>query len=220
METILKQFKQILITVLLMLFIVPAIAQPKHTRQLKTKPVVVSRQLADFNRLVAQANISFTFPAGFKEINAPNNEDFSFDYAMELPGKEFEIWFHIKPEKEDWASYVYGLNNPNAQLANPDSLYKDMGAAQAIAFTGEKNSPVRVLPQHVLARYNADAGRSYMLTLLDLPETKHFKYALLITLHKNHTGTIIAVCFTNDKGPEFFKNMNDASNCIKFKPSI
>ncbi|MDB5139099.1 MAG: hypothetical protein JWR12_1015 [Mucilaginibacter sp.] len=200
-----------------MLFIVPAIAQPKHARPLKTKQVIISRQLADFNRLAAQANVSFIFPVGFKEIKAPNNEDFSFDYAMELSGKEFEIWFHIKPEKADWASYVHDLNNPNAQLANPDSLYKDMAAAQAITFTGEKNSPLRVLPQHVLARYNADAGRSYMLTLLDLPEAKHFKYALLVTLHKNHTGTIIAVCFTNDKGPDFFKNLKEASNCIKFK---
>jgi hypothetical protein len=56
------------------------------------------------------------------------------------------------------------------------------------------------------------------LNLLDFPATKHYKYALLIALQRNHTGTIMAVCFTNDKGPEFFKNVDRASNCLKFKP--
>jgi hypothetical protein len=51
-----------------------------------------------------------------------------------------------------------------------------------------------------------------------MPITKHYKYALLITLQKAQTGTILAICFANEKGPEFFKNMGLAKNCIKFKP--
>ena len=50
-----------------------------------------------------------------------------------------------------------------------------------------------------------------------MPATKRYKYALLITLQKNHTGIILAVCFTNEKGPEFFKNLDRASSCMKFK---
>jgi hypothetical protein len=149
---------------------------------------------------------------------APNDEDFSFDYALELPGKDFEIWFQVKSEKENWASFIHNQNAPNAQLANPDSAYNDWGKAHAITFTGDQTYYAVSIPPDVLARYNADAGKSYLLTLLDLPQTKHYKYALLITLQKNHTGTIMAVCFTNDKGPEFYKNINLASNCLKFKP--
>lgn len=202
-----------------MLIIVQAIAQVKKQVSSQAKRLVTSSRLAEFYRLAAQANVNFVFPKGFKEINAPDNEDFSFDYAMALQGKEFEVWFHIKSEKEDWLSYAHALNTQNTQLANPDSLYKDMGTAHAIAFTGDKNYFVRNIPPDVLARYNADAGKSYLLTLLDLPETKHYKYALLITLQKNHTGTIIAVCFTNEKGPEFYKNIDKASNCLRFKSS-
>jgi hypothetical protein len=217
MDSVLRQIKQILITAILMLIINSIMAQVRQ-------PVVshqkhpLSKQLKDFLHLMAQANITFNYPKGFKEINAPNNEYFSFDYALDLPGRDFEIWFRVKSEKQDWASYQNSLNSTDSQLANPDSSYMATAKAEAIALTGDTSYFIRTIPQNILARYHADAGKSYLLTLLDLPETKHYKYALLVTLQKYHTGTIMVVCFTNEKGPEFFKEMNQASNCLKFKP--
>ena len=221
-EAVLKQFKQILITVILVTGIIPAFAQIKHkavpVKQLQTaKPKApVSPQLAEFLTLAADAGVSFSFPKGFREIKAPDNEDFSFDYAMTLPGKNFEIWLQVKSQKENWASYVKS-KNANVELANPDSSYIAVAQAHAAALTGGSDYFIRNIPPDVLARYNADAGKSYLLNLRDLPATNHYKYALLITLQKNHTGIILAVCFTNEKGPEFFKNMDRASNCLKFK---
>lgn len=214
MKIILKQLQQLLIAAVLLALAVPVFAQVKHTGIRKTRHPRLS-PLDEFNRLAAQAGVNFLLPEGFKEIKAPNNEYFSFDYAIELPGKDFEIWFQIKPGKENWLSYVHARNS---QLSNPDSLYASSGEAQAIAFSGGKNYFVRNIPPQVCARYNADAGKSYLLTLLDMTATKHYKYALLITLQKNHTGYIVAVCFTNDKGPEFFKNIRLAGNCLKFNP--
>jgi hypothetical protein len=220
----LKQIKQILLTAILLFCIAPVFAQgKKHPAKIKQEVTVfkqvpvISNQLNNLLLAAAQANVLFTFPEGFKEIKVPNNNDYSFDYGMELPGKEFEIWFKVKSQKENYASYKRLLNNKNARLANPDSLYSRYGTAQAAAFTGH-DFIVRNIPQRILARYNADAGKSYLLNLLDMPVTKHYKYALLITLQKDQTGTILAICFANEKGPEFFKNMDMASNCIKFKP--
>ncbi len=209
---------------MLLLCLTNAMAQVKQPRYLakpKRKPVPAqtisqvkgSKQFNEFSRLLAQANVTFTFPKGFKEIPAVNNEDFSFDYAMEIPGQEFEIWFQVKSLKQNWLSY-----ERNHEQENPDSSYLKMGKAQAAAFTGEMDNFIRAIPANVLARYRADAGKSYLLNLLDLPETKHYKYALLITLQRNHTGTIMAVCFTNEKDPEFFKNIDKASNSLQFKP--
>ncbi len=217
METILRQIKQILVIATLLLCMRPAFAQKKTAGNHKIKHLSLTGQFGEFRQLTVKANVSFIFPHGFREITAPNDEDFSFDYAMELPGKGFEIWFQIKPEKEDWFKYEQAQNNPDLQFPNPDSLYSQMGKAQAAQFTGEGRYFTRTIPPEVLARYNADFGKSYLLTLLDLPQTKHYKYALLITLQKSHTSTILAVCFTNDKGPEFFKNLDKASHCVKFK---
>jgi hypothetical protein len=216
METILKKFKQIFITALLMLLMVPVMAQPKQVAPPATKHPQSAEQ-KEFFRLVAQANVKFIYPNGFREIKAPDDEDFSFDYGLELPGRQFEIWFQVKSEKENWTSYLTGKSQ-NTQMANPDSVYIGLAEAQASAFTGDGKFFKRDIPPDVLARYHADAGKSYLLTLLDLPQTKHYKYALLIILQKNHTGTILAVCFANVKGPEFFKNIDKASNCLKFKP--
>jgi hypothetical protein len=204
-----------------MLAIVPVSAQFRNRTPYRSKrPPSKTTQLAEFSSLANRANVTFVFPKGFKEIAAPNDDYFSFDYAMEMPGEDFEIWFQVAPEKENWASYERNQNTPNAQLANPDSVYNEIGSSTAITFTGDKNYFVRNIPPEILARYNADAGKSYLLTLLDLPETKHYKYALMITLEKNHTGTILAVCFTNEKSPEFYKNIDRASNCVKFKNTL
>ncbi len=200
------------------LFITSAFAQVEHTAKpvKPLKPSAISSQRAEFNRLTADANVVFTFPKGFKEIEAPDNDYFSFDYALTLPGKGFEIWFQVKSQKENWKSYELNKGK-NTELANPDSTYISLAEAHAAAFTGDNKYFIRVIPDDVLAKYNADAGKSYLLTLLDLPATKRYKYALLITLQKDHTGIILAVCFTNEKGPDFFKNLNRASSCIKFK---
>lgn len=191
---------------------------PKGKYALPPKHQQGSAQLRAFQQLVANANATFTFPQGFKEIKAPDNEDVSFDYAMEIPGKEFEIWFQVRSLKENWAAYEKTLNDNVAEQANPDSLYIGMAKAQATAFAGDIPPLLRFIPPNIAARYNADAGKSYMISLPDAKVTKRYRYALLITLQKDRTGTIMAVCFSNQKGPEFFKNIDKASNCMKFKP--
>ena len=178
----------------------------------------VSTQLANFIRFVTEADAEFIYPAGFKEISPVNNSDYSFDYAMELPGHDFEIWFRVRSQKRTLADYQR-LNIDTAKVvANTDSLYNITGLHLLQAFTGGQNFFTTIIPTDYLARYNADEGKTYLLELPDTQETKHYKYALLITLHKDHAGTIIAVCFGNEKGAEFFKNISKASKCLKFKP--
>jgi hypothetical protein len=213
MATIVGQFKQILFTAICLLVAAPVFAQSRHNPATMIKKPVPNEQKANFYHLATQTNVAFDWPKGFAEVQAPDDEDFSFDFALELPGQDFEVWYRLKPEKEDWARF-----KDNPQAANPDSIYKAVGKATAASFCGDEKYFERNIPHSVLARNNADAGKSYLLTLLDLPQTKHYKYALLIVLQKNHTGSIVAVCFTNEKGPEFFKNVNRATNSLRFKP--
>lgn len=201
----------LLLAVLLLCSMVLTIAQTKR------RPVNLDGK--DFYELVKEANLNFTPPAGFRQVKAVNNEDYSFDYAMEMPGKGFEMWLQVRSQKQNWLSYQKAANDKRTQLANPDSMYIDMSKATAIILSGGNNYLGRNLAPDVLERYNADAGKSYLLNLRDLPETKHYKYALILSLQKNHTGTLIAVFFTNDKDPDFYKLVYRAGHCLKFKPA-
>jgi hypothetical protein len=198
-KTVKPPLKQALLCFVLVFSMLPAIAQVKNSTS--------AHQFKDFNKDLTEANLTFTLPNGFKEAKPIIGEDPSFDYGIEMPGADFEIWFQVK-----------SLKAKNEKIANPDSLYAEMGRAEAAALIGEKNYLTRNIPTYELSRYNADVGKTYVLNLPDSPTTKHYKYAMVVALQKNHTGTVLAVCFANELGPGFFKNVNTASSCIKFNP--
>jgi hypothetical protein len=194
-----KSFIPALVCIGLMLCITPVFAQVKTP----TSP--------RFNKDLADANLSFTLPAGFRETKPAGNDD-SFDYAIEVPDGDFEIWFQAKSLKENRP-----VKLKNDKQVNPDSLYLEMGRAQAAAFVGENGKPIaRNIPPYSLAHYGADAGKTYLVNLPDAVATKHYKYAMIVVLQKNHVGTLEAVCFANELGPSFFKSLSTAQNCIKF----
>lgn len=192
----------------------PVFAQTEPTQPVPAKP---NSQRKDFYQLLKEAELKFTFPPGFKEVPAVNDEDFSFDFDMEIPGKDFEVWLNVRSQKENWTSYQNTRYDKQRSLANPDSLYIQVSKAFAKALTGDDSFLEKNIPPDVLARYNADAGKSYLLNLLDNDATRHYKYALIIALQKNHTGTLVTIYFTNQKNPDFYRNVNRASRCLKFK---
>jgi hypothetical protein len=215
-----RQFKQILFTLLLSVFAATAISQMKPQKaRVKPAPAKpISPRLRDFMHLTASAGVIFTFPQGFKETQIFNNEDYAFDYAMEIPGQGFEIWLRVKPQKNDWQNYLLSKNDPHKQTPDPDTAYIALAHAQASTLAEDTSWIKRKISSDVLERYNANAGQSYLLTLPDRRATNRYKYALVLAIEKDHTGTILAVCFTNDKSTDFFKNVSRISRYIKFKP--
>jgi hypothetical protein len=187
-----RQIKQILLISCLLFCMGGAVAQTKAARD--------SREYRSFSKVATRSSVVFTLPEGFKELPI-NNDSAPFEYGIELPDQGFEIWLKVTPQTD------------NA----PDSLYVEMGKMEAKTLAGDTPFYTRGMPDRVLTDYNADAGKSYLINLPDSPVTKHYKFALLITLQKNNKGTIMALCMTNDKGPDFFKKINKARNCIKFK---
>jgi len=171
-----------------------------------------SQQFTAFDKAAKKSGVVFTFPQGFKEIKAVKNHDYSFNYAMELPEKDFEIWLRVNTTKENKE-----LLKHNHQTVNVDSAYAFIIKQQAATFASDDDWLTRPIPEYILNRYNADIGKTYLVNLKDSPVTKRYKYALMIVLAKYNTGSVFAICLSNSKGPEFFKNMFEASNCLKFK---
>ncbi len=171
-----------------------------------------SEQYKKFQKEVNKVGINFIFPEGFKEIKAVNTREFKFDYAMELPGKDFEIWLRVNSFKEN-KQFLHD----NGLRINPDSAYTYIIKQQAAVFSNNAEWFSRQVPEAQLSQYNANVGKTYLVSLTDSPVTKHYKYAMLVAIAKYGTGTVFAVCLANDRGPDFFKNMFSAGNCIKFK---
>lgn len=208
-----KQFKHLLLIAALLLPVSVAFAQGGK----KHKKSSVSREFKEFTTVTSEAGIAFTLPEGFSELKTPDNEDFNFNYAMTIPGQEFEVWLQVRSQKENYNTYVKAQEANGKPAENLDSLYIEIGKTNAVKLSGDDSYFVRSLSQRVLAGYNADAGKTFLCNIPDSEATKHYKYALLITLQKNKVGTILAVCLTNEKGPDFFKNINKARNCLVFK---
>ena len=205
-----KQLKYIGFCVALLFVIAPAFAQVKQ-------PAVLTKDLKNFDKKLAKAKMTFIFPTGFKEVKALNTDIYNFDYGIIAPEGDCEIWFKVQSQKDSWTSYLKGKNDN--RVVHPDSLYNEIGAAQANAFKGERATLERVIPPMLLTRYNADLGKTYLINLPDAPQTKHYKFAMVVVMQKNKVGTALAICFANELGPGFFKNLNQASSCLKFNPS-
>ncbi len=185
--------------------------------QVKQQPATASKYLKNFDKTLAKTNMTFVFPAGFKEAKQEDADKFDFDYGITTPENDCEIWFKVQSQKESWTNYLKGKNDN--RIVHADSVYKEIGLSQAKAFKGDKDPIERIIPANLLTRYNADLGKTYLVNLPDAAATKHYKFAMVVVMQKNKTGLAIAVCFANELGPGFFKNLNKASSCLKFNPS-
>ncbi len=206
-----KQLKHIGFCLALLFCIAPVFAQVKQ------QPATASKFLKSFDKKLDKTNMTFVFPAGFKEAKQEDTDRFDFDYGIITPENDCEIWFKVQSQKESWTTYLKGKNDN--RIVHPDSVYKEIGLSHAKAFKSDKDPIERVIPPSLLTRYNADLGKTYLINLPDAAATKHYKFAMVVVMQKNKTGLALAVCFANELGPGFFKNLNKASSCLKFNAS-
>jgi len=168
------------------------------------------RDLKMFRRLLANINASFTPPEGFNELTPITNDRFSYNYALKLPDADFEAHFQVNSLKREWRRF----EKAKGDKINPDSLYIKQAATQVKALAGDGRVFSRTIPSSYLQQYNADIGRSYFFSVAT--ETNHYQYGLMVVLQKNRYGNICVTCFSNERGPAFFKNINKLKDCIKF----
>ncbi len=204
-KAVIKQLKHIGFCMALLLYIAPAFAQVKQ-------PAVLTKDLKSFDKKLTKAKMTFIYPTDFKEVKAA--DILNFDYGIIAPEGDCEIWFKVQSQKDSWTSYLKAKNDN--RIVHSDSVYNEIGLSQAKAFKSDKAPLERIIPPSLLTRYNADLGKTYLVNLPDAAATKHYKYAMVVVMQKNKTGVALAVCFANELGPGFFKNLNKASRCLKF----
>jgi hypothetical protein len=173
-----------------------------------------SASAKSFKKLLAHINAGFIMPEGFVETAPQNNDKTNYQYALQVPNEDFEVRIQVNDNRKESRKWARGSAADNV---NPDSLYSKVALAQINSMAGDGEHFSRPIPQRILQDYNADIGRSCFFSLADSPVTKHYQYALLIIIQKNHYGSITVLCLGNDRGPEFFGKINKLRNCLKFK---
>ena len=193
---------------MLLLFFVALIA---HGQLVQNFP-----QLKSFQQNLAALNVQFTLPRDFREIKTVHTADLDVDYAMELPNENFQVWFMVKNLQQQRARLKIFEDASKGATSAPDSLYKPIATATAIALAGKNNYTIKALPPEALALFGANEGQSYLLSLYNTPITNHCKYGLLICLQKNGAGSISMLFLSNDNGTDFYKNVNKACYSVRF----
>jgi hypothetical protein len=172
------------------------------------------RELKIFRDLLSIINATFIVPDGFNEVKPVANDKFACNYALKIPDVDFEARFQVNSIKAEWKNFEKGKGD----RINPDSLYTKIATTEVKGLAGDNRFFSRGIPQSILQEYKADLGRSYFFSLADSPETNpsHYQYGLLVVLQKNHYGNICVACFSNERGPGFFKNINKLKDCLRF----
>jgi hypothetical protein len=168
----------------------------------------------NLKKLLARINASFTMPDGFVEIPPLNNDKTNYQYAMQVPNEDFEVRIQVNDNRKESRKWERGNTT---EKTNPDSLYSKIVADQ-ISGISDGDRFNRPIPQRILQNYNADVGQSCFFSLADSAFTKHYQYALLVIIQKNHYGSITILCLGNDRGPKFFRKINKLRNLLRFKP--
>jgi hypothetical protein len=198
------------VSILIFLLICLTIFAPTAIGQ--QSPTSPGRDLKVFRILLANINANFISPDGFTEIKPSRNDKFSYQYGLKLPGHDFEARFQVDELKSGWRSF----EKARGEQTNPDSSYIKMANAEVKNLAGDGKQFSRSMSAKILQTYNADLGRSYFFNLMDSPQTNHYQFALMVILQKNHYGNVTVVCFGNERGPEFFKNINKLIDCFRF----
>ncbi|WP_299288457.1 hypothetical protein [uncultured Mucilaginibacter sp.] len=173
-------------------------------------------QLKTFQQTLAGLTVQFALPRDFREIKTVHTADLDVDYAMELPNENFQVWFMLKNLQQQRVKLKVFEDASKTATSTPDSLYKSIATATAIALAGKNNYTVKALPPEALALFNANEGQSYLLSLYNTPITNRCKYGLLICLQKRGAGSVSMLFLSNDNGPNFYKNVNKACYSVRF----
>lgn len=181
-----------------------------------TQTVPTTSRLKIFQQTLSAVNLQFTLPKDFREIQILSNANMDVNYAMELPKANFQVWFSVKNQQQEWPKFKASEDDPKRILTHPDSLYNATSLSTAIALAGKENYTSKNLPPEVLNAFHADIGKSYQLNLHNSSLTDHYQYGLLICLQKNGTGYISMLFLSNENGPDFYKKVNKAYYSVKF----
>ncbi len=113
-----------------------------------------------FSKLLGRAQLIFTAPAGMTAVPIITNGQMSYDYALKLPDKDYEVRYAIRPLDTAVKEYEAWKNKKGDEIrADPNNLDKPAFTATMMNISGGKREQPADFPNQAIRNcFNADWG--------------------------------------------------------------
>lgn len=170
----------------------------------------------EFQEYIDTIGLTFTMPAGFKEIAVKENNDLWYSFAIKDKDADFEVRYTVWSLKPTFAEYEKCKLDTNCTMVNPNVIYKGRIQANVLNMSGGQDYEIGPFPmQAVKNEFNADAGGSSFFEF-NCGFGKGYKYGQMVYLHKDNVADVIITYMSNDRKTHS-DNMLKAFHALTFK---
>ena len=153
----------------------------------------------EFQEYIDTIGLTFTMPAGFKEIAVKENNDLWYSFAIKDKDADFEVRYTVWSLKPTCAEYEKCKLDTNCTMVNPNVIYKGRIQANVLNMSGGQDYEIGPFPtQAVKKEFNADAGGSSFFEF-NCGFGKGYKYGQMVYLHKDKVADVIITYMSNDR---------------------
>ncbi len=175
--------------------------------------------LADFQKEVAAAGMTFKMPAGYAEV--PQAED-QFSFVIRSADKKVEIRYVINNLADDVEQYKKSKQpNSGVSAVDPNVIFKSIIMVAAANISGNPPDPdgAKHFPKDaVKSEFGADDGMTTAVRIADKEFSSDYAICLVNIIQKDNVAYGITYALANQ--PDDFKAQfyrDDAFHALRFK---
>lgn len=155
--------------------------------------------IEDFQKQIAESQLQFEIPDGYKIKEAIKNRDLQYSFAIINSEGTMEVRYSIFPMKQMLLDYEKSKNNPNEFMVNPNKIYIGIMSSNGLNMTGGKMVDIGDFPTKAVKKeFNADYGGNAFFEF-NCEFGKGYKYGQFVCLHKENVADVIITFMSNDK---------------------
>jgi hypothetical protein len=164
-----------------------------HLAWLLLMPVMALAS-AEFEALLAEAELRFEAPPGYAELAPGRTPVFDYEKAVRSPDGDLEIRFAIRPLQRLRIDY----DDPHGAVPDPNHIFPLVFESLASRLAGGRHAPSSAYPpEQAEQRFNADWAAAAVFDTIPEFDTR-FRQGLLLAIHRNRVADAYAVLLFDD----------------------
>jgi hypothetical protein len=167
--------------------------------------------VADFEALLAEAELQFRPPQGFVDLPAGRTRLLDYERALRSPDGSLEIRLAVRPIKRLRIDY----DDPHGAAPDPNHVFPLVFESLASRLAGGRHAPSNLYPpEQAREKFNADWAAAAVFDTIDEFASDHSQ-GLLLAIHRNKVSDAYLV-FLFDDYAAIKDRLNDAMRTLVF----